>query len=132
MLEPTQTNPALSVWDIPAALLGLALAMALSHVPVIGKHGLLWIGAPAAVVILRQKFLPKLTPTAQQSGRPLSIARKAFAYALTVLGGVIALIGGMVLYIAVAVDPEPRAAWAGLIALSIGGLIAATGLRRLM
>ncbi|WP_437293346.1 hypothetical protein [Sorangium sp. So ce426] len=131
MASGNPRNPTLHFWDVPAALLGLAVAGALSRIPLLGEYGLLWIGAPAAFVALRRLALPQLTPAATAPKPSLSIWQRLGAYFCLILGGVITLIAGIAFYINATRETRPEFTWQLLLPMAIGGALAMVGIRRL-
>ncbi|XYH98606.1 hypothetical protein ACMHYB_02260 [Sorangium sp. So ce1128] len=131
MANESARNPTLHFWDVPAALLGVAVAGALSHIPLLEGFGLLWVGAPAAFVALRRLALPQLTPAATAPRPTLSVWQRLFAYLCLIIGGVIALLAGIVFYINVTQKTRAEFSWKLLIPVAVGGALAAVGLRRL-
>lgn len=123
------SNPSLCFWDVPAALLGFAAAAALSSIPVIGDYGVVWFGAPFALVVLRRMLLPMLTPPLDAQSAPISLARRSLAYIFMIAGGVLALISGTVFYFAATDSKQAEFAWPFLVALGVGGTISALGVR---
>jgi hypothetical protein len=115
-------------WDVPAALVGLALAVVLTKTP-IGGYTFLWIGAPLVLVALRRTVLPQLTPPDDPSKPPPSIGRRFAAYACLVFGGFVALIAGGVLYVAATSEKDPQILWPMLFGVGFGGAVAALGVR---
>jgi hypothetical protein len=125
------SNPNLSFWDVPAALLGFAIAAALQGIPIVGQYGIEWLGAPAAMVALRRTLLPGLTPAVEDNLVPISPRDRLVAYAILIPGGVLTLLAGLLFY-ATATDPAKRSTcWVFLPVLWIGGAIATLGVRRL-
>ncbi|WP_437733511.1 hypothetical protein [Sorangium sp. So ce1335] len=131
MASESGRNPTLHFWDVPAAILGLAVAGALSRIPLLEGFGLLWIGAPAAFVALRRVALPQLTPAATVPRPTLSFWQRLGAYCCLIVGGVITLLSGIVFYINATHATRAEFSWKLLLPLAIGGAIAAVGVRKL-
>ncbi|HTN84065.1 MAG TPA: hypothetical protein VL242_10275 [Sorangium sp.] len=131
MANVNERNPTLHFWDVPAALFGLAVAGALSRIPLLEGFGLLWVGAPAAMVALRRLALPQLTPAATAPRPTLSVWQRLGAYLCLIIGGVIALLAGIVFYLDATHATHPEFSWKALLPVAVGGALAAVGLRRL-
>jgi hypothetical protein len=129
MFRPSSEDPALHFWDVPAALLGVAIAGGLSGVPVLGTYGIVWIGGPFAMVALRRTFLPMLTPAVEVDPAPVSLGRRLLAYIFMLVGGTIAMLSGLIFYGAATAAKRPEFAWPFLIVFGMGGMLAALGVR---
>ena len=124
----TRWSSKLYFWDVPAALVGFAVAAVLQKVP-LGAYSVFWWGAPLAFVAIRRVALPQLTPADDPSKPPASIGRRIGAYACLVSGGFIALVSGAMFYAAATSETKPELAWPLLVVLGFGGTIAALGIR---
>jgi hypothetical protein len=130
-MTPSPTNPSLSFWDVPAALLGMAIPAALCSMTPIGEYKVVWLGAPLAMVMLRRTLLPGLTPAVTENLVPISPRDRLVAYALMITGGVIALLTGLLFY-STATDPAKREfCWVFLPFLWVGGAMATLGVRKM-
>lgn len=112
----------LSGWDIIAALLGFLLAAALSTVEILHSgYALFWIGGPAAFVLARRHFLPRLSPQRQVPARAPSALRHILGFAMMIGGGFVVVMTGLIAGAgAFAVVQSGRAvAWDDALALGV-------------
>jgi len=130
MPTPTETNPTLHFWDVPAALLGLVIAGVLYNIPIFGRFAIVWMGAPLAMVLLRRTFLPMLTPSETEAAASPSPHSKLGASVLSISGGAIAMIAAAMVFGMMKVGRDDLA-WPFLLPVAVGGAMATIGLRRL-
>jgi hypothetical protein len=121
----------LAFWDVPAALVGLAVAAALQRARIEHLGSVVWIGAPAAFVAARRGLLPQLSPSADEPRREITLGRKIGAYACMIVGGFVLLLGGLFFYAAATDERRPEFAWPFLLVAAAGGTLASWGVRRL-
>ncbi|MBN9165121.1 MAG: hypothetical protein BGO98_42370 [Myxococcales bacterium 68-20] len=118
-------------WDVPAALLGLGATLVLQSLVVL-DHGVVWMGAPVAAVLLRRWLLPSLTPPIDETAPPPSVGRRLMALALIIPGGFVLFLSMLFLVVALESPGEREnilSAWPLLIVIGVGGSITAMGVR---
>jgi hypothetical protein len=86
------TEP-LSGWDVIALLVGVCVSFALARL-LAHDHAILWLGAPAACLALRRRFLPRPSTTPEWKPAP-SLGGRVLGYVLLVLGGLVMLLSGL-------------------------------------
>jgi hypothetical protein len=120
----------LAFWDVPAALVGLAVAGGLQRVPIGHLGGVIWIGAPVAFVAARRALLPQLSPSRNEPRPEITLGRKIGAYVCMIVGGFFVLLGGLFFYGAATDERQPVFAWPFLLVAAAGGALASWGVRR--
>ncbi|AKU93676.1 hypothetical protein AKJ09_00340 [Labilithrix luteola] len=99
-----------SGWDVLAAIAGLAVALVGQTLPfrILGSYYVvLWVGAPALAVVLRQRYLPQLTPPPPT--RLPSTGRYVLGLVLMIGSGFVAAMSGLVAgIICVGMAESPR------------------------
>jgi len=129
-MKPSETNPILQFWDVPAALLGMVFAGVLGTIPIWGRFGVFWYGAPLAAVLLRRKLFPMLSPPEAAAARPPWPQSRLGASILSIMGVFIAMLAGLGIFGMMKVGREDLI-WIFLLPLGVGGLMATIGVRRL-
>jgi hypothetical protein len=81
----------LSVWDVFAAIAGLAVAVVSSFFLQIGNETVMWVGAPFALIAARRALFPGLTPRPDKP-RP-SLGRRIRGYGVFGFGVVLVGVG---------------------------------------
>ena len=119
-------------FDLPAEGFGLALAaLVMWQVPLGGMgEALVGITLPAAAVGARLRWFPHLFPTRPPRAAS-TLVGKVKAYALTMVGGVIALGLGALFFLASADEDHPEVVWPILVVALVGAWMCLAGLRRL-
>jgi hypothetical protein len=117
-------------WDVIAGLVGLGTALALQWLQPDGwPFKVLWIGAPAAMVVARRSFLPQLNPPSDEAKTPSTPMRRVSGYVLMIVGGFGMFIDGIVLWVMINERaPLPIAIALGI--FGVAGWIASRGYRR--
>jgi hypothetical protein len=127
------TRPLRSLFfEVPAEGFGLGLAALVLWLVPLGGIGEALVGfaVPVAVVGARARWLPHLFPTSRP--RPaLTFFGKVKAYALTLVGGVVALVLGALFFVASTDDARPEVDWPILMVAVVGAWLCLAGLRRL-
>lgn len=99
-----------SGWDVLAAFVGLGVALVGQTLPfrILGSyHVVIWVGAPAVAVVLRQRLFPQLTPPPPT--HVPSTGRYVFGLLLMIGSGFVAAISGIVAGVmAVGMAEAPR------------------------
>jgi hypothetical protein len=119
-------------FELPAEGFGLALAaLIMWQVPLGGiGEALVGFAVPAAAVGARWRWFPHLFPT-RGPRAALTLAGKVKAYALTIVGGVIALVLGALFFLASTDEDRPEVVWPILVVALVAAWMCLAGLRRL-
>jgi hypothetical protein len=118
----------LEFWDVVFAMIGFAVA-GLTRAVLVHGFFLFWWGAPLAFVVARRAWFPQLSRRRDAPRLPLSLGRRVAAYVLMVFGGFLALLGGVIFYVAATNAEHPEFVWPALVVAGVGALIATPGVR---
>ncbi len=119
-------------FELPAEGFGLALAtLIMWQVPLGGiGEALVGFAVPAAAVGARWHWFPHLFPT-RRPRAALTLVGKVKAYALTIVGGIVALALGALFFLASTDEAHPEEVWPILVVALIAAWVCLAGLRRL-